>query len=36
MKKLVRLKEWRLAAAVASDARSKVLSPAGKRIESGG
>jgi hypothetical protein len=35
MKKLVRLKESRLAA-VAFGARSEVLSPAGKRIESGG
>jgi len=36
MKKLVRHKESRLAAAVAFDARSKVLSPARKMIESGG
>jgi hypothetical protein len=36
MKKLVRHKESRLAAAAAFDARSEVLSPAGKRIESGG
>ena len=36
MKKLARLKAWRLAAAVASGARSEVLSPAGKRIDSGG
>ena len=36
MKKLVRHKESRLAAAVAFGARSEVLSPAGKRIESGG
>jgi hypothetical protein len=36
MKKLVRLKESRLAASVAFGARSELLSPAGKRIESGG
>jgi hypothetical protein len=36
MNKLVRLKESRLAAAAAFGARSDVLSPAGKRIESGG
>jgi hypothetical protein len=36
MKKLVRHEELRLAAAVTFGARSEVLSPAGKRIESGG
>jgi hypothetical protein len=36
MKKLVRHNESRLAASVAFGARPKVLSPAGKRIESGG
>ena len=36
MKKLVRHKESRLAAAVALGASSEVLSPAGRRIESGG
>ena len=36
MKKLIRHKESRLAAAVAFGARSEILSPTGRRIESGG